>query len=78
MAVIKRIGDILIENGMITADQLKDALDKKLPGERVGQTLVRLKYISEDQAELALNLCEEIHKMLNSLIGKLKMPRKND
>ena len=49
MAVIKRIGDILIENGMITADQLKDALDKKLPGERVGQTLVRLKYISEGQ-----------------------------
>ena len=49
MAIIKRIGDILIENGMITADQLKDALDKKLPGERVGQTLVRLKYISEGQ-----------------------------
>ncbi|MBP5446313.1 MAG: Flp pilus assembly complex ATPase component TadA [Acholeplasmatales bacterium] len=49
MAVIKRIGDILIENGMITADQLSDALDKKLPGERVGQTLVRLKLISEGQ-----------------------------
>ena len=49
MAVIKRIGDILIENGMITPDQLSDALDKKLPGERVGQALVRLKYISEGQ-----------------------------
>ena len=49
MAVIKRIGDILIENAIITADQLKDALDKKLPGERVGQTLVRLKYVSEGQ-----------------------------
>ena len=49
MAVIKRIGDILIENGIITADQLKDALDKKLPGERVGQTLVRLKLVSEGQ-----------------------------
>lgn len=49
MAVIKRIGDILIENAIITADQLKDALEKKLPGERVGQTLVRLKYVSEGQ-----------------------------
>ena len=49
MAVIKRIGDILIENGLLTPDQLSDALEKKLPGERVGQTLVRLKLISEGQ-----------------------------
>ena len=49
MAVIKRIGDILIENAMITPDQLDDALSKKLPNERVGQALVRLKYISEGQ-----------------------------
>lgn len=49
MAVIKRIGDILIENSMITPDQLEDALAKKLEGERVGQALVRLNYISEGQ-----------------------------
>jgi len=49
MAVIKRIGDILIENAMITPGQLDDALEKKLPNERVGQALVRLKYISEGQ-----------------------------
>ena len=49
MAVIKRIGDILIENAMITPGQLEDALAKKLPNERVGQALVRLKYISEGQ-----------------------------
>ena len=49
MAVIKRIGDILIEQGMITPDQLTDALKQKLDNERVGQALVRLKYISEAQ-----------------------------
>ena len=39
------------------------------------QICIRLKYISESQAEPALNLCNEIHKMLNSLIGKLRAPR---
>ena len=33
---------------------------------------LRRKYFSRDEAELALNLCEEIHKILNSIIAKLK------
>lgn len=41
------------------------------------QICIRLKYFSEEQAELALNLCNEINRMLNSLIGKIKI-RKND
>lgn len=42
------------------------------------QICIRLKYFSEEQAEVALNLCDEIHKMLNSLIVKLKSSRENN
>jgi len=33
---------------------------------------IRLNYITEKDAENALNLCEEVGKMLNSLIKKLR------
>lgn len=33
---------------------------------------IRRKYFLRDEAELALNLCEEVHKILNSIIAKLK------
>lgn len=36
------------------------------------QLCIRLQYFSEEQATLALELCDEIRKMLNSLISKLK------
>ena len=36
------------------------------------QICIRLNYITEKDAENALNLCEEIGKMLNSLIKKLR------
>ena len=36
------------------------------------QICIRLNYFSKEQADVALGLCDEIHKMLNSLIGKLK------
>lgn len=42
------------------------------------QICIRLKYFSEEQAKVALNLCDEIHKMLNSLIVKLKSSRENN
>ncbi|MEE0507493.1 four helix bundle protein [Phascolarctobacterium succinatutens] len=32
---------------------------------------VRLKYLTQSQAEVALNLCSEVGKMLTVLIGKL-------
>ena len=32
---------------------------------------VRLKYLTQSQVETALNLCTEVGKMLNGLIGKL-------
>ena len=36
------------------------------------QICIRLNYIIEKDAENALNLCEEVGKMLNSLIKKLR------
>lgn len=68
MAVIKRIGDILIENAMITPDQLEDALAKKLPNERVGQALVRLKYISEGQILKVLEASTGIERVTLSKV----------
>lgn len=68
MAVIKRIGDILIENAMITPGQLEDALSKKLPNERVGQALVRLKYISEGQILKVLEASTGIERVTLSKV----------
>ncbi|MCR5308154.1 MAG: Flp pilus assembly complex ATPase component TadA [bacterium] len=68
MAVIKRIGDILIENAMITPGQLDDALEKKLPNERVGQALVRLKYISEGQILKVLEASTGIERVTLSKV----------
>lgn len=46
---VKRTGDILLEVGLITPEQLSIALKEKQPGERVGETLTRLGYVSEAQ-----------------------------
>lgn len=46
---VKRTGDILLEVGLITPEQLSTALKEKQPGERVGETLTRLGYVSEAQ-----------------------------
>ena len=36
------------------------------------QICVRLKYLSEDETAIAFGLCEEVGKILSSLIAKLK------
>ena len=41
------------------------------------QICIRLRYFSEEQAATALGLCTEINKMLNSLIGKLRLSLDN-
>ena len=46
---VKRTGDILLEVGLITPEQLSTALKEKQAGERVGETLTRLGYVSEAQ-----------------------------
>ena len=45
----KRLGDLLIEAGFISTEQLNFALkEQKFSREKLGQTLVRLRYITED------------------------------
>ena len=41
------------------------------------QICIRLRYFSEEQAATALGLCNEINKMLNSLIDKLRLSLDN-
>jgi type IV pilus assembly protein PilB len=46
----KRIGELLVESGAITPEQLKTALDKqKTSGQRIGQVLISLGMISEEK-----------------------------
>ncbi len=53
MAISKqkvRIGDLLVQNGVITEQQLKTALERqKQVGQRLGRVLIELGYIEEDQ-----------------------------
>src|SRR3990167_9051757 len=52
----RRIGEILIENGSITQEQLEDALkqQKKEPGKLVGKILIQLGYVTEEDIVIAL------------------------
>jgi len=45
----KRLGDLLVESGLITQEQLSAALEEKLPNEKLGDTLLREGYITEQQ-----------------------------
>jgi len=43
------IGEMLLEEGIITKEQLKDALEEqKRTGEKIGQVLIRMGYISKE------------------------------
>jgi MSHA biogenesis protein MshE len=45
-----RIGDLLVQSGVISEDQLRTALDRqKKVGQRLGRVLIELNYVEEDQ-----------------------------
>jgi type IV pilus assembly protein PilB len=51
----KSFGDILVEHGLISQEQLRNALqEQKMKGERLEQTIVRLKYAEEEPVIKAL------------------------
>jgi type IV pilus assembly protein PilB len=56
MARYKKLGDILISEGIITANQLKEsiALQEK-EGGKLGSVLIRLGYVNEEQIVIALS-----------------------
>ncbi len=59
----KKIGDILIELGLITQAQLKEALqEQKLTGDKLGNILITKGWIKQDQLERALTIQTGIAK----------------
>lgn len=51
---LKRIGDVLLQEKVVTQEQLNQALKQKEKGERLGETLVRLEIANEMQILKAL------------------------
>ena len=51
---LKRIGDVLVQEKVITDEQLIYALARQEQNERLGETLVRLEIVSEMQILKAL------------------------
>ena len=51
---LKRIGDILVQEGVLTEESLIEALKKQQKDERLGETLVRLQILNESQILKAL------------------------
>lgn len=47
MQVKKKLGELLIESGLISEAQLQSALSLKTPSERLGQVLIKLNYLTE-------------------------------
>lgn len=45
----KRLGDLLIEAGLITKEQLEETLKEKAPGQKLGDALLQREYITEQQ-----------------------------
>jgi type IV pilus assembly protein PilB len=66
----KRIGDILIEKGLITPEQLNEALDEqKVSGRKVGQILIDKAWVTEEQLVEAISENLSIPRMsLESMV----------
>lgn len=45
----KRLGDLLVETGLITEEQLQTTLKEKTPGQKLGDALLQRGYITEQQ-----------------------------
>lgn len=45
----KRLGDLLVESGLLTQEQLDKALEEKEQGQKLGDALLQLGYITEQQ-----------------------------
>ena len=56
MARYKRLGDILIVEGVITQDQLEEAVARQAKeGGKLGELLIKLNYVTEEQIVMALS-----------------------
>jgi len=51
----RKIGELLIESGLLTSDKINDALEiQKKTGKRLGEVLIEMKIISEEELAFAL------------------------
>ena len=51
----RKLGEVLIESGLLTIDKLKDALEtQKSTGKRLGEALIDMKIISEEEMAFSL------------------------
>lgn len=59
----RRLGDILLAGGVLTDDELREALDaQKVSGEKLGSLLVKLDFVTEEL-------------LINTLAKQLRLPR---
>lgn len=45
----RRLGDLLIDEGLITPEQLQSTLDEKDPNQKIGDALLQRGYITDHQ-----------------------------
>lgn len=52
-----KLGEYLIQNQLITIDQLNQALEmqKKKPEQKIGEILVELKYVTQEALQKAID-----------------------
>ena len=56
----KLIGQVLMESGMITIDELNEAIEvQKSSGQRLGDLLITLDMITQEELEMALEFQNE-------------------
>lgn len=68
--ITKRLGELLIEQGLISQEQLDEALEmqKMFPDQTVGQLLCRLGYIRESDLSLVLDQKNKRRKLADILL----------
>ena len=52
----KRLGDLLIEEGLITPEQLQSTLDEKAPNQKIGDALLQRGLITDQQLAEVLGI----------------------
>jgi len=58
--VAKLIGQVLMESGMITIDELTEAVEvQKSSGQKLGDVLISLDMITQEELEMALEFQNE-------------------
>lgn len=65
----KRIGDVLIEHGIISKEALEDALKEKQANELVGETLLRLGLVTENQILTSLSKSTGVERIVLSKVN---------